>query len=87
MEMVFPPVPPPKAIDEAVLVPSMVKVVAAPAKLTVVAVVFNKSKLVDGVVKLVVIAGEVPNTATPVPPVSSEIMEARLAEVMEVIPA
>ena len=54
-------------------------VVAAPAKLTVVAVVFNKSKLVEAVVREVVIAGDVPKTATPVP-VSSERLAAKAAE-------
>ena len=46
------------------------RAVAAPAKLTVVAVVLTRAKVVEGVVKLVVIAGDVPKTATP-DPVSS----------------
>ena len=45
----------------------MVKPVAAPAKLTVVAVVLRRSKDVEAVVSDVVIAGDVPKTATPVP--------------------
>ena len=40
------------------------RAVAAPAKLTVVAVVLSRAKVVEGVVKLVVMAGEVPKTAT-----------------------
>jgi len=51
----------------------MVKVVAAWAKLTVVAVVLIKAKVVEGVVKEVVIAGEVPKTATPVPVSSDKV--------------
>ena len=43
------------------------RVVAAPAKLMVVAAVLSKSKLAEAVVRLVVIAGLVPKTATPVP--------------------
>ena len=43
------------------------RVVAAPAKFTVVAVVLTRAKVVEGVVRLVVMAGEVPKTATPVP--------------------
>ena len=46
------------------------RVVAAPAKLTLVAVVLSKSKEVEGVVILVVMAGEMLKTATP-DPVSS----------------
>lgn len=42
-------------------------VVAAPAKFTVVAVVFTSAKVVEGVVSEVVMAGDVPKTATPVP--------------------
>ena len=57
----------------------MFSVVAAPAKLTVVAVVFNSAKVVEPVVSEVVIAGDVPKTATPLP-VSSEIALARLAD-------
>jgi hypothetical protein len=45
----------------------MFTVVAAPPKLIVVAAVLSSANVVDAVVKLVVIAGEVPNTATPVP--------------------
>jgi hypothetical protein len=57
--------------------------VADPAKFTVVAVVLTRSKVVEPVVRLVVIVGvaivgEVPNTATPVP-VSSVREAARLA--------
>src|SRR3989344_5652023 len=48
------------------------KAVAAPAKLTVVAVVLTKAKVVEPVVRLVVIAGDVPKTATP-DPVSSDM--------------
>ena len=51
----------------AVVEPRFKVVVAPPAKLTVVAVVLSRSKLVEGVVKEVVIAGDVPKTATPVP--------------------
>ena len=47
------------------------KVVAAPAKLTVVAIVFANAKVVESVIREVVIVGEVANTANPVP-VSSE---------------
>ena len=47
------------------------RLVAAPAKLTVVAVVLTRAKVVEGVVMLVVMVGEVPKTATPVP-VSSD---------------
>lgn len=57
MLTVAPVVPPPRFIV-AVLAP-IVNVVAAPAKLTVVAVVFSKSKEALPVVKLVAIAGEV----------------------------
>ena len=49
----------------------MLRAVAAPAKLTVVAVVFKRSKEVEPVVRLVVMAGDVPKTATP-EPVSSD---------------
>lgn len=49
------------------VVAPMVRVVAAWAKLTVVAVVLTKANVVEPVVKEVVIAGEVPNTATPLP--------------------
>lgn len=42
-------------------------VVAAPPKFSVVAPVFTRANVVDAVVRLVVIAGDVPNTATPVP--------------------
>ena len=49
----------------------MLSVVEAPAKLTVVAVVLTSAKVVEPVVRLVVIAGDVPKTATPVP-VSSD---------------
>ena len=55
-------------------------VVAPPARLTVVAVVLSKSKEDEPVVKLVVIAGEVPKTATPLP-VSSDKMLINSAEV------
>jgi hypothetical protein len=57
----------------------MFSVVAAPPKFSVVAVVFTKANVVDGVVKLVVIAGDVPNTATPVP-VSSVNAARKFAE-------
>ena len=56
-------------------------VVAAPAKLTVVAVALIKLKVVLPVVKLVVIAGLVPNTKTPLP-VSSLITPASSADVV-----
>ena len=56
----------------------MFSVVVAPKALTVVAVVFTNAKVVDAVVIEVVIAGEVPNTRTPVP-VSSVTAEIRLA--------
>lgn len=68
-----------KLTVEAVDEPMFRAVVAPPAKLTVVAVVFIKSKELLPVVKLVVIAGEVPNTATPVP-VSSLKVDARTEE-------
>jgi hypothetical protein len=54
----------------------ILSVVAAPAKLTVVAVVLTKAKVVEPVVRLVVIAGEVPKTATP-DPVSSDMESMR----------
>ena len=66
------------------VVAPIVRVVAALAKLTVVAVVSTRSKLVEPVVKEVVIAGEVPNTKSPAVPVSSETESARLAEVIVV---
>ena len=66
----------------AVAVLPMLNIVPAPAKLTVVAVVLTKSKLVLAVVILVVIAGLVPNTATPVP-VSSLRIVANCADVNE----
>lgn len=49
------------------VVAPMVRVVAALAKLTVVAVVSTRSKEEEPVVREVVMAGEVPNTDTPVP--------------------
>jgi hypothetical protein len=49
------------------------KVVAAPAKLTVVAVVLSKSKLVEAVVKEVVSAGDVLMTTFPLPVMALEI--------------
>ncbi len=59
-------------LEKAVLPGPIFKaVVAPPPKLMVVALVFKRSKLVEAVVRLVVIAGEVPKTATP-DPVSSE---------------
>jgi hypothetical protein len=47
-------------------------VVAAPAKLTVVAVVLSKSKLVEPVVKEVVSSGEVLITTFPLPVIALE---------------
>ena len=61
-----------------VLAPILIDV-PAPAKFTVVAVVFNRSKLVLAVVRLVVIAGLVPNTFTPVPVLSVNALD-KLAE-------
>ena len=60
------------------------RVVAAPAKLTVVAVVLTSEKVVEPVVIEVVMSGEVPNTATPVP-VSSDNELRRAAEVAVVV--
>jgi hypothetical protein len=54
--------------------------VAAPKALIVVAVVFSNANVVDGVVTLVVKAGDVPNTSEPLP-VSSETTVIKLAEV------
>lgn len=67
------------AVIAVVGVPPIAKVVTAPPKLIVVAVVFIKSKDVDGVVMLVVIAGLVPNTNDP-EPVSSVIAVAKLED-------
>ena len=61
------------------VVPPIVSAVAAPAKLSVVAVVFNKSNDVLAVVIDVVNAGLVPNTKAP-DPVSSVTADARFAE-------
>ena len=66
-------------IDAVPVVPPIVRVVAAPAKSTVVAVVLIRAKVVDPVVREVVIAGEVPNTLTP-EPVSSVKASRRAAD-------
>ena len=60
------------------------KAVAAPAKLTVVAVVLTRAKVVEGVVRLVVMAGEGPKTARP-DPVSSDIELIKTDDAAEVV--
>jgi len=50
------------------------RVVAAPAKLTVVAVVLIRLNVVEPVVREVVISGDVPKTATPVPVSSVRVL-------------
>lgn len=60
------------------VVAPMVRVVAAWAKLTVVAVVLTRAKVDEGVVNEVVIAGEVAKTMTPVP--VSSVMELSMTE-------
>lgn len=62
----------------------MFRVVAAPAKLTVVALAFISAKLDEAVVSEVVISGDVPNTTRPLP-VSSESVAAKAAEFCEVV--
>ena len=57
----------------------MFSVVAAPPKFSVVAPVFTKANVVDAVVRLVVIAGDVPNTKAP-EPVSPVTAAAKFAE-------
>ena len=70
-------------IDAVPEVPPIVKVVAAPPRFKVVAVVFTRANDVLAVVILVVIVGLVLNTSTPPPPVSLEIIEASCADVVD----
>jgi len=74
------PVPPSSRVGFEIatvpVVPPILRVVAAPAKLTVVAIVFTSANVVEPVVKDVVISGEVPNTEKPVP-VSSDRVSRR----------
>jgi hypothetical protein len=68
------------------VVAPIVRVVAAPAKLTVVAVVLIRSKELDPVVREVVIAGDVPKTATPLPVSSVNALDRAEEAPLEVSP-
>ncbi len=72
---------PPLIVVVAVVASPMVSAVAAPAKFTVVAVVFRRANVLLPVVRLVVNWGDVPKTSNPVP-VSSLMTPASSADVV-----